>query len=94
MTGSSSDRGLLNAFLEAHGAGDLEGHFRGIDRVVGAVKESNLHVHDGVAGQYAVLHRFHDALFDGWDIFPRDRVPHNLVDELEPSSSVKRGVPS
>src|SRR5690606_38604735 len=38
---------LAHGFADGHGGRDLEGHLRGVDFVVGAVVEGNLHVHDG-----------------------------------------------
>src|SRR2546423_899975 len=50
-------------------AGDLEGHFRGIDIVVAAVIERDLHVGHGIARQNSTLERFLDTGFRGVDIF-------------------------
>src|SRR3546814_15086221 len=63
--------GLVEAFLEAHRAGDLERHFRRVDLMVRTVDQLHLDVYDRIAGKEAVRDRFLDALFDGRTVFLR-----------------------
>src|SRR5690606_34934660 len=53
---------LLHRLAEAGPAGDLEGQHRGVDIVVGAVEERELHVHDRKADHGARIHHRFDAL--------------------------------
>ena len=70
MIGSSSTGfALPEAFLEAHGACDLERHFARVDVVVRAVEQRDLDVDDGIAGDDAGLDRLPDALVDRRDVF-------------------------
>ena len=78
MTGSA----LLHSFLECHGTGDLKGHFRGVDFVIGTVIQRDLHVNNVVACKYAGLHCALDTLVNSRDIFLRNRTADNCVDEL------------
>src|SRR2546425_1998698 len=75
--------GLAAGFLEAHGAGDLEGHLVGVHLVVGAVRQVDLDVHHRVAGQHAGLHRFLDALLHGRHVLARHGAADDLVLEHE-----------
>src|SRR3546814_8584663 len=56
--------GLVEAFLEAHRAGDLERHFRRVDLMVRTVDQLHLDVDDRIAGKEAVRDRFLDALVE------------------------------
>src|SRR6185437_4378880 len=75
--------GLLGGFLEGHGAGDLEGHFAGINLVVGAVEERDLDVAHGIAGEHAAFERLLDALLDRLDELLGDRAADDVVLEDE-----------
>src|SRR6266853_2034515 len=81
---------LVRGLLEGHRAGDLERHFARVHVVVAAVGELDLHVHDRVAGEYAVLERLLDALLDRADVFPRDRAADDLVLEHEAAAGRAR----
>jgi hypothetical protein len=83
MIGSSSTGlALTAAFLERHRAGDLEGHFRGVHLVVGAVVQGGLDVDHRVAGDHAVGDLFLDALVDRRDVLARHHAADDRVDEL------------
>ena len=73
---------LRGGLLQGLGAGDLEGHFRGVDVVVGAVEQDDLHVHQRVTGQHAVLHGVLRTGVDRRDVLPRDAAAGDLVLEL------------
>ena len=77
--------------MHRHRAGDLEGHLRGVDRVVGAVEEPHAHALHRVAGDGAVLHRLAHALLDRRDEARRDDAALDLVDELEASPPLGSG---
>ena len=49
------DAGMLGGILHGHRAGDLKGHFRRVNIMVGAVIDRHFGVDDRVAGQNAVL---------------------------------------
>src|SRR4028119_697504 len=83
--------GVLDGVLEGHGARDLEGHLRGVDRVEGAVVEADLHVHDRVAGDHALAHRLLHTLLDGRYELARYRAADYRVLELEPRAAGERG---
>src|SRR6266568_1728963 len=68
--------------LERHRTGDLERHLGRVDLVVAAVEQGQLHAHERVAGEDAVLHGFLRAGVDGWDELPRDASTGDRVDEL------------
>src|SRR5690606_24854708 len=74
--------GLRRALLEAHRAGDLEGHFARIDVVVRTVVQSDLDVDHRIAGDHAVLHGFPDALVDRGNVFLRHDTADDAVDDL------------
>ncbi len=50
--------------------------------MVGAVAQSDLDIHDGIACQNAGLHRALDTVVNGGDVFLRDSAANNAVDEL------------
>src|SRR5207245_6761089 len=74
---------LLGRFLEGQRARDLEGHLRGVDLVIAAVVEPNLHIHYREAGQDAPIQRFADARLDGLDELLGDRAAGDVVLEDE-----------
>src|SRR3546814_2682952 len=74
--------GLVEAFLEAHRAGDLERHFRRVDLMVRTVDQLHLDVDDRIAGKEAVRDRFLDALVDGRDVFLRHDAADDPILEL------------
>ena len=61
--------GPLRGFLDCHRTGDLEGHFRGVHIVVGAVNQLNRNVDHRIAGFDPGGKRFDDAFFDRVDEF-------------------------
>ena len=75
-------RGLAQALLDRHRAGDLERHLRGVDLVVGAVDELDLDVDDREAGEHAGAERLLDALVDRRDVLLGNRAADDLVLEL------------
>jgi hypothetical protein len=75
---------LLRGLLEGQGAGNLEGHFRGVDVVVGAVEECHAEVDHRVAGDQAARGGLLDALVHRRDELARDDAAHDAVDELVP----------
>ena len=85
----SSRTGLVcfHGLLERQRAGDLEGHFGGVDVVVGTVQQGDLEIHHRVAGQIAALGRLDDAFLDGRDVLPRDGAAEDLVLELEAAAA-------
>src|ERR1019366_4485062 len=74
--------GPARSFLERHRAGDLEGHFVGVNIVIAAVVERGLHVHHFVAGKNAAFHGFLDALVHWLDKFLGDHAAHNFVNKF------------
>src|SRR5690606_22290690 len=74
--------GVARAFLETHGTGDLERHFRGVHFMVGTVVQGDLDVHHREAGDHAVLQLFLDALVHRRDVFARHHAANNGVDEF------------
>src|SRR3546814_3387588 len=74
--------GLVEAFLEAHRAGDRERHFRRVDLMVRTVDQLHLDVDDRIAGKEAVRDRFLDALVDGRNVFLRHDAADDRVLEL------------
>ena len=82
MGSSRTGVGLAAGLLEGHGTGDLKGHLGGVHLVVGAVVQSDLHVHHGVAGQHTGLHGALDAGVHRGDILLGDGAAHDGVDEL------------
>src|SRR5690348_1706108 len=74
--------GLVEAFLEAHRAGDLERHFRRVDFVVRTVDQAHLDVDDREPGHHAVGDGFLDALVDRGDVFLRNHAADDRVLEL------------
>src|SRR5450756_1847268 len=73
---------LLGGVLERHGAGDLEGHLRGVDVVKRAVVELDLDVDRRVTGEDASENRLTDALVDRLDELLGDRAARDAVDKL------------
>src|SRR5204863_2525615 len=73
-----------------HAAGDLERHFRRVDRVLLAVDQLDPHVDDRVSVHAAVHHRLVDALLHRGDVTAGDRATDDLVDELEPAAPRQR----
>src|SRR6185312_3800359 len=73
--------GAPEAFLETHGAGDFERHLARVDVVIRAVDQSDLDVHDRLAGDDAGLTGLLDALVDCRDVLLRDRAADDAVDE-------------
>src|SRR5262249_28089676 len=82
--------GFLRAFPECEHARRLEGDFRGVHRVEGAVVTLGFDVHGGIAGQHAVLHRLLDALFHRRDVLPRNGATHDRVLDLEARAALER----
>src|SRR4051812_44397936 len=82
--------GLVRGLLERHRARDLERHFRGVDVVVAAVDQLDLHVDDRVTREDAVLQCLGDALLDRADVLARDRAADDLVLEDEPGALLGR----
>ena len=82
MGSSRHGVGLAAGFLEGHRAGDLKGHLGGVDLVIRAVVQGDLHVDHGVTGQDAGLHGALDTGVHGGDIFLGDGAADDLVDEL------------
>src|SRR5438128_5776499 len=81
--------GLPARLLEADRPGDLEGHFGGVDLVVGAVRQGHLQVDHRVAGEHARRHRLPDALLDRRDELLRHLASDDLV--LEDEAGAGRG---
>ena len=73
---------LSEGFLDRHRAGDLEGHFRGVDFVVRAVVQLDLDVDNRVTGEDTGLEGALDTGVNRGDIFFRDRAADDRVDEL------------
>src|SRR3954447_9977869 len=84
--------GHAGGLLEGLVAGDLEGQLRGVDVVVGAVLEGELHVDHRVAGQHAELHGVLAALVDRRDVLARDATAGDVVDELVAGTLTGLGV--
>ena len=80
--------GLVDGLLEANAGGSLEGHLVGVDGVIGALVDGDLHVDHGEAGQDAIAHGLLDALVDGGDEAARDVAAHDLVNKLVASARV------
>ena len=57
--------------------------------MVGAIVDSDLHVHDRVAGEHALDHRLLNALVDRGGVLARDAAPHDLVEELVAAAGVR-----
>ena len=62
-------RSLLHSFLEAHGTGNVECHFRGVDFVVGSVINCSVNANYRVSAQAAGLHSLFDTIADSGDVF-------------------------
>src|SRR2546426_1767074 len=80
--------GLAHGVLYAHRAGDLEGHFARVHRVVRAVHQRDDDVDDRVAGDDSGLERLPDPLLDRGDELARDAALGDLVLENEPASGL------
>jgi len=80
----SSNTGLAKraAFFTGDRTGDLEGHLRGVDVVVGTVGEAYAHVDNRVTGQHARGQRLGNALVDRLDVLLGDDAARDLIDEL------------
>ena len=50
--------------------------------MIGAVPQSDLDIHDGIASQNAGLHRALDTVVNSGDVFLRDSAANDSVDEL------------
>ena len=50
--------------------------------MIGAVPQSDLDIHDGIASQNAGLHRALDTVVNSGDVFLRDSAANNTVDKL------------
>ncbi len=83
-------RRLAGRFLEGHGAGDLERHFRRVDFVERTVLQGDPHVDGGIAGEHACGERLLDALVDRRDVLLRDASTRDLVDELVATAGARR----
>src|SRR5690606_25424978 len=81
---------FLPGGLQRQRTGDLERHFAGVDVVVGTVEQNGLDVHQRIAGQHAVFHRFLDAGLLGGDVFLRLHAADDLVLELEAAARFQR----
>ena len=75
-------RRLAAGLLEGHGAGNLKGHLRGVDLMVGAEGQVDLHVHHRVASQHTGLHGALDTGVHRGDILLGDHAAGDLVEEL------------
>ena len=64
-------------------SGGLEGHFGGVDGVIGAVEQGGLQVDHRVAGQHAVLHGLPQALLNGGEEVLGHRAAEDLLAELQ-----------
>src|SRR5699024_7306813 len=73
---------LRHGLLESHGTSQLEGHLGGVNRVVSAVQQGGLDVHQREASEVAVLHGGLDTLADRRDVLLRNTATGDLVDEL------------
>src|SRR5579872_620631 len=73
---------LAKAILEAHGAGDLEGHLVRVDVVVGTVEGRDLDIDHRISGDDTRLDRFFDALVHSGDELPRNRTADDAVHEF------------
>src|SRR5450759_2203259 len=82
--------GAPGRFLDRHGAGDLEGHFRGIDIVVTAVVQRHLDIRHRIARQNAALERFLDADLGGVDVLLRYPAAGDVILEHEPTAGRQR----
>ena len=69
--------------LECLDAGHLERHLVRVDRVVGAVEQLDLEVHERETGQDAPLGRFMDPLLNGRDELARNRSAHDMIFEAD-----------
>src|SRR5690625_3054157 len=74
---------LLHDVADTHRGSDLEGHFRRVDLVVGAVVERDLHVDDREAQERPVLHGLFDPLLNCGDELLRNDTTDDGVLELE-----------
>src|SRR5713226_9338105 len=75
--------GFVASFLEGHGAGDFESHFRAVHIVVAAVDQNHGDIHHREAGQNAAIQRFADSGFNRRNEFARNGAAHNLVNKQE-----------
>ena len=75
--------GLLHGGLERLAGRELEGHFRRIDIVIGAVVDRDFEIDHREAGQIAPSRGFDDALFDRRDEVARNRSTEHFVGEFE-----------
>src|SRR5450759_2819510 len=82
--------GAPGRFLDRHGAGDFEGHFRGIDIVVTAVVQRYLDIRHRIAGENSALQRFLDADLGGVDVFLRYPAARDVILEHEPAAGRQR----
>ena len=73
---------LPNRTLKSLRAGQPKGDLRRVDGVLLAVIEPDLHVHDGIAGQDAALHRFTHAFVNGRSQALTDHTADDVVHEL------------
>src|SRR5690606_19156604 len=78
-----------HAFLHANARGLLERHVRGVDRVVGTIRQVDRDIHDREA-ERAGLEIFADAGLHRRDILLGYDAAGDRVRELEPSASWQR----
>ncbi len=81
---------LRNTFSEGMRASDLEGDFRRINRVICAIVESNLQVHNRALGKTPLLNSFNDPFPCRRDIVLRYRSPNDPFLKLKASASGQR----
>src|SRR5690606_16677875 len=82
--------GFGHGLLEPHRAGDLEGHFGGVDVVVLAVEQTHAEVDHRVPGEVASTARFLDALLDRRAEALRNSTAEDFVEELEIAAARQR----
>ena len=89
-----AEAALARGFLQPHGSGDLERHFRGVDRVERAVDDIHMEIGERVACEHAGGRGFADALFDRLDEFLRDGAADDLVFDRDVMNSFGMAPPT
>src|SRR5262249_58061605 len=82
--------GFPATILERHRACDLECNFRRIHLVVRTVVQRDLDIFDFVSCEYATLHGFLDALFNGLDVFPGNGATYDAIHENKSGANAGR----
>src|SRR5208282_3371180 len=70
---------LACGFLEGKTTGHLERNFRTVNFMECAVDNLNLDIHHRITAQHTRLRGFDNPVFNGANVFPRNRAADNLI---------------